>query len=92
VANTLNLFRGGAVGFIDWLDLLRACLILIREEMNNEREKDSGSEKIHPTSPRVWLQDTELEIAAEPERPSDAETDYPDRRMKAADKAVNQDR
>ena len=27
VANTLNLFRGGAVGFIDWLDLLSVQLV-----------------------------------------------------------------
>src|SRR5438046_10558852 len=28
MANTLNLFRNGAVGFIDWLDLCRFCCSL----------------------------------------------------------------
>ena len=34
MANTLNLFRNGAVGFIDWLGLR----ILLRMRMNNHRD------------------------------------------------------
>src|SRR6266540_2750905 len=29
MANTLNAFRGGAVGFIDWLDLISVCTAIL---------------------------------------------------------------
>src|SRR5438034_7608371 len=46
---------------------LCGCFVLIREEMNYESKEDSGSEKIHPGPPRVWLEDSQLAIAAQSE-------------------------
>ena len=68
------------------------CFALIREEMNYESKEDSGSEKIYPGPPRVWLQDSQLAIAAQSEHPSEAETNHPYRRVKAAGKTIKQDR
>ena len=77
-----------------WIDGLPLCgfLVLIREEMNYASKEDSGSEKIHPGPPRVWLEDSQLAIATQSEHPSEAETNHPDRRVKAAGKTVKQDR
>jgi hypothetical protein len=46
VANTLNLFPNGAVGFIDWLDYWRAMLTGVERERGELRVE---SERIHQT-------------------------------------------
>ena len=52
VANTLDLFRGGAVGFIDWLGLwqvsrplVRLCGVLHKRVERDEKVSHVGGEK-----------------------------------------------
>jgi len=37
VANTLNLFRNGPVGFIDWLDVLRGTNLPNKKDKENDK-------------------------------------------------------
>jgi hypothetical protein len=55
VANTLDLFRNGAVGFIDWLGLLGACVIrlLSTDPPNHNEHTDGNGTQQHPTDPVV---------------------------------------
>jgi hypothetical protein len=41
VANTLDLFRNGAVGFIDWLDLCSASLKVANNSYQSNRSCDN---------------------------------------------------
>jgi len=50
VASTLNAFRGGAAGFIDWLDLIMMLLRLLHQGAT-DRELDSWLCSRHPPDP-----------------------------------------
>jgi len=50
VANTLNLFRTGAVGFFDWLDFVMMLLWLARQDAI-DRGLDSWLRSYHPPDP-----------------------------------------
>jgi hypothetical protein len=54
VANTLNSFRNGAVGFIDWLDGFRPCS---KRQLSNIEKKNASSYETFPSaaSPAVLI-------------------------------------
>ncbi len=64
MANTLNLFRNGAVGFIDWLDGVRPlvfspcvkdlCSRRVKTKASNDEISNGASPEIHWVSSAIY--------------------------------------